>query len=234
VTRVTTDVLLTLRDQIIDCTWGAGAIGNVAGAAPYDPTWFTKPNIEFQRTHISDNQEHQYVLGRLRKPSDAIWEQSLADFSGNTQGYRIDKSSLTPANSPIAWSAQKFTFKKSCPHYPAQFMPGYALVVNKEPPKGVDYPLPKSEDLVWLAPENKVIGNESWAANIDLSSARYDGCNQVQLLSFFKKPAEGSSSSGRQPDLYTRINGIPAPIWNKKDYDAGGFSIWTVVTWKRK
>jgi hypothetical protein len=223
--------------QLIDCTWGAGHVGDrarKAGAPPYDPTWFTKPNIEFQRTHIPDSEEHQCVPQRLRKPSAEIWEQSLADFAGNTQGYRIDKSSLTPANSPIPWSAQKFTFKKSCPHYPAKMMPGYALVVNNILPEGAQQPWPKFQDLVFLMQDNKEVGKESWAADIDLSDKKYASFDQVQLLSFFKDRPEGSSSSGRKADLGTLINGIPAPIWNKKDYEAGGFSIWTVVTWKRK
>ena len=46
--------------KLIDPTWACGAVYNEAGHGTFDPTWFTKSNEEFLRTHIPESEKYQF------------------------------------------------------------------------------------------------------------------------------------------------------------------------------
>jgi hypothetical protein len=64
------------------------------GSAPFDPSWSIKPNVEFQRNHIPKAEDNQYMTPSVKE--SVLWAQRLANFSGSSQGYRIDKFSVAP------------------------------------------------------------------------------------------------------------------------------------------
>jgi len=108
--------------KLIDPTWACGAVYNEAGRETFDPTWFTKSNEEFLRTHIPDTERHQFRdNGQPSMESVMLWTLTyLVDCALQSKLFRINEASMKPPHHTIKVSTSSrtvFKFKKSCPHY---------------------------------------------------------------------------------------------------------------------
>jgi hypothetical protein len=195
---------------LIDCTWGAGRIDNVTGGALFDPSWFTKSNKEFQRTHFPLLEVDQCT--RIPIVDKTFWSQDLANCMGYPQGYRIDKGTLESKDYVLRWGQKYyFSYEKSCEHLKPGHMPIFRLCVKNA----------ASTDP--LDPD-KMVGfkanRDRWEADLTLDPEKYKGCDQVRMYGFFaplpsamptlQEAAAQPASQLSQDARCALVDGIPA------------------------
>jgi hypothetical protein len=166
-----------------------------------DPTWFTKDNDEFRRTHLPMKVADMY--SPPIKEED-FWRESLADFTGHTQGYHISKQTIAPAQYRIPWGVQTFKYGRACGHILPTRVPTFVLHFPRDG-------LSRLATLQTALPFEYNTVDGTWSRTVDLS--KYATSNTVELVGVFKKgetPASDNSDlSSFEGPMSDFINGVP-------------------------
>ncbi|KAI9811191.1 MAG: hypothetical protein M1832_000946 [Thelocarpon impressellum] len=115
--------------KLIDPCWGAGAVNgpDVPYLKRFEPTHFTKSNIEFGKTHFPDDRR-SFFREDGRAPS---WEEYIGGdeaagdpvtvFTSASGEHGLSESSFQPRRRTLAASTSpttvRFQFAKVCPHW---------------------------------------------------------------------------------------------------------------------